>query len=110
MKKCSRFATTKQHKLSYTWEATRSSMRPLLGLAMASREVGNGVRKNAVVLQQPSNTSFQYLGGHAQLDKAVVGVGNGLEEVGNSVGGNTVVLQQPSEISFLIPGRPRAAR
>ncbi len=41
--------------------------------------------EHSSVLRQPSNISFllQYLGGHTQLDEAIVGVGNGLEEVGN---------------------------
>ncbi len=92
--KCGCFATTKQHELSYTWEATRISMRPLLGLAIALKR--SAMMGNISAVLKPSNISLlrQYLGGYA-LDKSLVGVGNSLEEVGNDV-------LQPSNISFLI--------
>jgi hypothetical protein len=54
------------------WEALRSSMRPLLVLAIASKRSA---------MMGPSHISFliQYLGGYAQLDELVVGFGNGLK-------------------------------
>ncbi len=65
--------------------ATSSSMRTLLELAIASkRSAMMRIGENSAVLQ-PSNISFliQYLGGYAQLDEVVVGVGKNLEEVGS---------------------------
>jgi hypothetical protein len=68
-------------------------MRPLLGLAMASKKLAMVPGKMWLFCNNHATQAIQYLGGYSQLDEAVVGVGNGLEKVGNGVGRHAVVLQ-----------------